>query len=98
MKLGKFLAFLVLLPVPGCARSSAPEPYAPSNTPFSNNDSSGRAYASGPSGEAELPAPAPLPSTARGGSYDGAPAAAPRASRPGSGSAYQPPAEKKAEE
>jgi len=98
MKLSKFLACLLLLPVAACARSSAPEPYTPNNQPFSNNDSSSGAYASGPSGEADLPAPAPQPSTARGGSYDSTPAAAPRASRPGSGSAYQPPAEKKAEE
>ncbi|HYQ45194.1 MAG TPA: hypothetical protein VER11_24575 [Polyangiaceae bacterium] len=99
MKLSKFLACLLLLPVAACARTSAPEPSAPS-TPFSNNDASSRAYAAGPSGEAELPATAPQAGTARGGNYDSAPAAAPRASRPGSaaGSAYQPPAEKKAEE
>lgn len=100
MKISKFLACLALLPVAACARPSAPEPSAPRNTAF--DDSSSANYASGPSGEAELPAPASVPSTARGGSYDAAPAAAPRAARPGSGSgsgsAYQPPAEKKLEE
>ena len=102
MKLSKFYACLLLLPVAACARSSAPEASAPSAPPISNNDWSRGAYASGPSGEAELPAPAPLPSTASNDNYKSAPApaAAPRAARPGSaaGSAYQPPAEKKSEE
>jgi len=98
MKLSQLYACLLLLPVAACARSSAPDPYLPSS-PSSNNDASRGAYATGPAGEAELPAPAPLPSTASNDGYQ-APAAAPRASRPGSGagSAYQPPAEKKSED
>ncbi|HYQ01340.1 MAG TPA: hypothetical protein VER96_21860 [Polyangiaceae bacterium] len=91
MKLSQLFACLLLLPVAACGRSYA-DPSAPSVGPISNKDSSRGAYATGP-GEAEMPAP--QPSTASNDSYKPAPAAAPRA---GAGSAYTPPAEKKAEE
>jgi hypothetical protein len=85
MNLTKAFACLLILPVAACARNtSAPEARnAPSPLPFSNAQSTSDSYASGPS-EAEAPAAAPMPSQAR-------------ASSPGSGAAYQPRAEKKAE-
>jgi hypothetical protein len=93
MNLAKVCACLLLLPVAACARTSAPEP-ALSASPVANSDS--RAYAAGPSSEAESPAPAPMANQARGGGSDSSVGAAPGAAR--SGSAYRPPAEKKAEE
>jgi len=98
MKLAKIFACLSLLPVAACAHSSSqPEAdSAASAAPFGNSEPSRDAFASRPSGLAESAAPAPLPSSAaRGGS---AKAGVPQAARPGSGSAYQPPAEKKAED
>src|SRR4051794_4894444 len=98
MNSAQFLACLLLLPVAACTRSSAPlEAHnAPSASPFSGEPSP-RSYASTPSSEGDVAAPAPAPSQ-RAGSSDGATASAPRAARAGSGSAYQPPAEKKAED
>jgi len=99
MNLAKVLACLLLLPVAACARSYSPPEArnAPSAAPFGNSEPS-RGYASGPSGEVEASAPAaaPMPSQARAASNDSAATAAPRAAR--AGSAYQPPAEKKAED
>ncbi|HET7545136.1 MAG TPA: hypothetical protein VFK05_34965 [Polyangiaceae bacterium] len=94
MNPSKIFACLALLPVAACARTSGPVEARnpPSATPYENREPSRGAYASSPA-EAELPAPPP--SQARGGSTDGASAAAPRAALPGS--AYQPPAEKKAD-
>ncbi len=100
MNLARIFACLLLLPVAACARSSYPPEArnAPSATPFGNSEPSRGSYASAPSGETEESAPAPLPSQARNASNDSAVAGAPRAARSGSGSAYQPPAEKKAED
>jgi len=95
MKLSKFFACVLFLPVAACAHPSAPQASAPNAEPVVDHDGSRGAFASGP-GEAELPAP-PSPSTASNDTYQ-APAAAPRASRSAAGSAYQPPAEKKAED
>jgi len=97
MKPAQILAYLLLLPVAACTRSaSPPEARNAANTPFSNSEPSNGAFASSPGGAAEASAPAPMPSPARGTANDSAAAAAPRAAR--SGSAYQPRAEKKAEE
>jgi len=93
MKRAKFLACLLVLPVAACARSSSPPEArnAPSATPFSNSEPS-RAYASGPSAEADEAAPAPASPAA-------APSQAARGSaKAGSASAYRPPAEKRAED
>ena len=94
MNLARVFACLLLLPVAACARSSsAPEaPNLPSAAPFSNREPR---YAASPS---EAEAAAPMPGQARSGDLGGS--AAPRAARSGSGSAsaYQAPAEKKAEE
>ncbi|MEI9949748.1 MAG: hypothetical protein WDO74_12405 [Pseudomonadota bacterium] len=98
MNLSKIFACLLLLPVAACARSSSPGEArnAPSATPFSQSKPSNDAYASSPSGETEELAQAPMPSQARHGSSDRTASAAPGAAR--AGSAYQPPAEKKAED
>jgi hypothetical protein len=93
MNLAKTLACLLLLPVAACSRASSPPEAGLSAAPSSNSD--GRAYAAGPSYEAEAPASAPMPSEARA-SNDSAAKGAPGAAR--AGSAYQPPAEKKAED
>ena len=97
MNLSQFFACLMLLPVAACARTSAPSEArnAPSATPYGNDEANPGAYASGPASELERPAPPPASPT-RDGSSARASAGAPRAARPSS--AYQPPAEKKAEE
>jgi hypothetical protein len=92
MNLAQVCACLLLLPVVACARASSPEP-ALSAAPVS--DSRDRAYSSGPS-EVERPAAAPMPSPASGSSNDSAGRSAPSAAH--AGSAYSPPAEKKAEQ
>jgi hypothetical protein len=92
MNLAKIFACLLLLPVAACARPSE----APSTTPFGNSEPNRDAYASGPlDTEESAPAAAPMPSHAHGSNSDSAAAAAPSPAR--AGSAYQPPAEKKAE-
>jgi len=100
MKLAKIFACLSLLPVVACAHSSSPPEAgsAASAAPFSNSEPSRDGFASAPSGLAEAAAPAPMPSSAARGSSAKAGSAAPQAARPGSGSAYQPPAEKKADD
>jgi len=101
MNRAKIFACLLVLPVAACARTSSPPEArnAPSATPFSNSEPSRGTFASGPSPAADEAAPAQMPSQAeRGSGHAKAGAAAPQAARPGSASAYQPPAEKKAED
>ena len=99
MNLAKTIACLLLLPVAACTRSaSTPQAQnAPSRAPFADTEPSRDAYAAGPS-EVEAPAAPPMPSDDRGGRAESSASSAPRAARPGSGSAYQPPAEKKSED
>jgi len=96
MNLAQIFACLLVLPVAACARSATPPEARDANSaaPFGNAGPADGAYASSPSGEAE--AAEPLPSQGRSNSSDSAPSAAPRAAR--AGSAYQSPAEKKADD
>jgi hypothetical protein len=98
MNLAQICACLLLLPVAACARSASPPEArdAASATPFSNTEPGNGTFATDPSSAAEESAPAAKPSRARESGHDSAAPAAPAAAR--AGSAYQPPAEKKAED